>query len=84
MISFTGSTAAGLRVGELRAQRVASRLACGIAHINDQPVVHEVYGRIGGMGMSGNGARTGNLVWRDEYTVWKWITASPDIPHYPF
>ena len=63
---------------------LASQLDCGIVHVNDQTVVHEVYGPIGGMGASGNGSRTGNLVWRDEYMAWKWLTVSPDIPHCPF
>jgi hypothetical protein len=38
-----------------RAQRVADRLRTGIVHINDQTVLNEVYGPIGGIGVSGNG-----------------------------
>jgi len=36
-------------------------LRTGIVHINDQTVNHEIFGPIGGMGASGNGARSGNV-----------------------
>jgi hypothetical protein len=38
-----------------RAQRVADGLHSGAIHINDQTVVHGIYGPIGGVGISGNG-----------------------------
>ena len=37
---------------------VAAQLKTGIVHINDQTINHEVFGPIGGMGASGNGARS--------------------------
>jgi benzaldehyde dehydrogenase (NAD) len=66
------------------AQAIASRLKTGIVHINDQPVIHEVYGPIGGMGESGNGARTGLPAWEHEYTQWRWQTVNDVSPDYPF
>jgi benzaldehyde dehydrogenase (NAD) len=50
------------------ADAIAGRLNTGFVHINDQPVIHEVYGPIGGMGASGNGARTGLPAWEHEFT----------------
>lgn len=67
-----------------RANAIANRLNTGIIHINDQPVIHEVYGPIGGMGASGNGARTGLPAWEHEFTQWQWVTSRPVSPEYPF
>ena len=55
-----------------------------LVHINDQTVVHEVFGPIGGMGASGNGARSGGPSMADEYSQWQWITVNSQIPEYPF
>ena len=67
-----------------RAMRMATRIKTGIVHINDQTVNHDVFGAIGGMGASGNGARSGNVTSLDEFTHWQWITVGDDIPAYPF
>jgi benzaldehyde dehydrogenase (NAD) len=67
-----------------RAMRVARQLRTGIVHINDQTVNHEVFGPIGGMGASGNGARSGGPSALDEYTQWQWITVHDEVPAYPF
>ncbi|MEZ5643668.1 MAG: benzaldehyde dehydrogenase [Burkholderiaceae bacterium] len=67
-----------------RAMHMASRMKTGIVHINDQTVNHDVFGAIGGMGASGNGARSGNVTSLDEYTHWQWITVGDDVPPYPF
>jgi benzaldehyde dehydrogenase (NAD) len=67
-----------------RAQAIARRLNTGIIHVNDQPVVHEVYGPIGGLGASGNGARTGLPAWEHEYTQLQWQTTHKISPDYPF
>lgn len=67
-----------------RALRIAERLNTGIVHVNDQTVIHEVYGPIGGMGASGNGARSGLLSALEEYTQWRWITVAERSPDYPF
>jgi benzaldehyde dehydrogenase (NAD) len=69
---------------QARSMRVASRLKTGIVHINDQTVVHEVYGPIGGMGASGNGARSGGPSAMDEFSQWQWVTVGTDVPQYPF
>lgn len=67
-----------------RASRLADRMRSGIVHINDQTVIHEVYGPIGGMGASGNGARSGGPSMADEYSQWQWITVNAQVPDYPF
>ncbi|WP_239511566.1 aldehyde dehydrogenase family protein [Burkholderia sp. JP2-270] len=67
-----------------RAQRVADRLRTGIIHINDQTVLHEVYGPIGGIGASGNGYNHSTLTNADQFTEWQWITTRSHIPSYPF
>jgi len=64
--------------------RMARQMRTGIVHINDQTVNHEVFGPIGGMGASGNGARSGNLTSLDEYTQWQWVTVADEVPGYPF
>jgi benzaldehyde dehydrogenase (NAD) len=53
-------------------------------HINDQPVLHEVYGPIGGVGVSGNGFNYSTLTNADQFTEWKWITVRDEIARYPF
>ncbi|WBU59928.1 aldehyde dehydrogenase family protein [Paracoccus albus] len=67
-----------------RALRVSDRLRTGIVHINDQTVVHEAFAPIGGMGTSGNGARSGGPSVADEYSQWQWITVNHEVPEYPF
>lgn len=67
-----------------RANRIADRVNTGIVHINDQTVIHEVFGPIGGMGASGNGARSGGPSMADEYSQWQWVTVNAQIPEYPF
>ncbi|MBL4789360.1 MAG: benzaldehyde dehydrogenase [Kordiimonadaceae bacterium] len=67
-----------------RAMRISRQLRTGIIHINDQTVIHEVYGPIGGMGASGNGARSGGPSVMDEYSQWQWVTVSDKVPEYPF
>ncbi|GLS32661.1 benzaldehyde dehydrogenase (NAD+) [Mesorhizobium albiziae] len=69
---------------QAKAMRIAERVRTGIVHINDQTVLHEVFGPIGGMGASGNGARSGGPSVMDEYSQWQWITVNEDIPPYPF
>ncbi|QWW72274.1 aldehyde dehydrogenase family protein [Rhizobium sp. WYJ-E13] len=79
-----GLVAAIQSSSQQRAEAISSKLATGIVHINDQPVVHEVYGPIGGIGASGNGARTGLPAWEHEFTHMKWITRHSVSPNYPF
>jgi benzaldehyde dehydrogenase (NAD) len=67
-----------------RAMSMAARMRTGIVHVNDQTVNHEVFGPIGGMGASGNGARSGNVTSPDEYSQWQWVTVSDRVPNYPF
>lgn len=67
-----------------RANRIADGVKTGIVHINDQTVVHEVFGPIGGMGASGNGARSGGPSMADEYSQWQWVTVNSTVPEYPF
>lgn len=67
-----------------RAQRIAEGIHAGVVHINDQPVLHEVYGPIGGVGMSGNGFSHSTLTNADQFTEWKWITVRDEVAQYPF
>lgn len=67
-----------------RAQSIADRLHSGIVHINDQTVLHEVYGPIGGVGSSGNGFNHSTLTNADQFSEWQWITTRSRIPAYPF
>lgn len=69
---------------EARARRIADRLHVGIVHINDQTVLHEVYGPIGGIGASGNGWNYGTGVNADQFTEWQWLTTRGEVPSYPF
>ncbi|MFD1554784.1 benzaldehyde dehydrogenase [Paraburkholderia silviterrae] len=79
-----GLAASVFSANEARAVRIAKRLKTGIAHVNDQTVVHEIFGPIGGTGASGNGARSGNVTSLDEYTYWRWLTVAETVPDYPF
>lgn len=67
-----------------RAQRIADELHSGVIHINDQTVVHGIYGPIGGVGISGNGFGHGASSNADQFTEWQWITVHAQLPHYPF
>jgi benzaldehyde dehydrogenase (NAD) len=67
-----------------RAERIAERIHAGVVHINDQPVLHEVYGPIGGVGVSGNGFNHSTLTNADQFSEWKWVTSRDEIPDYPF
>ena len=67
-----------------RAQAIADRLHSGIVHINDQSIMHEVYGPIGGVGASGNGYNYSTLTNPDHFSEWQWVTSRPDIARYPF
>src|SRR5580698_7150264 len=57
-----------------RAQRIADRLHAGIVHINDQTILHEVFGPMGGVGLSGNGHNYSTLTNADQFTEWQWVT----------
>ena len=81
---MNGLVASIFTADQARAMRVASRLRTGIVHINDQTINHEVFGPIGGMGASGNGARSGGPSVMDEYSQWQWITVNEKVPPYPF
>lgn len=67
-----------------RASRIADRLHAGMVHVNDQTVVHEVYGPVGGVGASGNGWNYGTTVNADQFTEWQWRTIRTSLPKYPF
>jgi benzaldehyde dehydrogenase (NAD) len=67
-----------------RAQALADRLHSGMVHINDQTVLHEVYGPIGGLGASGNGFNHSTLTNADQFSEWQWITTRGKMPSYPF
>lgn len=79
-----GLVASIFTADQSRAMRVAAQLRTGIIHINDQTINHEVFGPIGGMGASGNGARSGGPSIMDEYSQWQWITVNDRVPAYPF
>ena len=67
-----------------RAMAIADRLHSGIIHINEQTVLHEVYGPIGGVGASGNGYNFGTLSNADQFTELQWLTVRDDQAPYPF
>ena len=67
-----------------RARRIADRLHAGIVHINDQTVMHEVFGPMGGLGLSGNGHNYSTLTNIDQFTEWQWVTSRDELPAYPF
>jgi benzaldehyde dehydrogenase (NAD) len=67
-----------------RAQRIADRLHAGIVHINDQTIMHEVFGPMGGLGLSGNGQNYSTLTNADQFTEWQWVTSRDSLPAYPF
>jgi benzaldehyde dehydrogenase (NAD) len=79
-----GLTAAVVSEDLARAQRVADGLHSGVVHINDQTVLHGVYGPIGGVGISGNGFGHSTLTNADQFSEWQWITTRSQIPAYPF
>jgi benzaldehyde dehydrogenase (NAD) len=79
-----GLTAAVVSEDLARAQRVADGLHSGVVHINDQTVLHGVYGPIGGVGISGNGFGHSTLTNADQFSEWQWITTRWQIPAYPF
>jgi benzaldehyde dehydrogenase (NAD) len=79
-----GLVASVYTADQVRGMRVAAQLRSGIVHINDQTVNHEVYGPIGGMGASGNGARSGGPAAMDEFSQWQWVTVNSTVPDYPF
>ena len=79
-----GLVAAVVSTDLARAQRVADGLRSGVVHINDQTVLHGVYGPIGGVGASGNGFGHGTVSNADQFSEWQWITVRSQIPAYPF
>jgi benzaldehyde dehydrogenase (NAD) len=79
-----GLVAAVVSADLAHAQRVADGLHSGVVHINDQTVVHGIYGPIGGVGASGNGFGHGTVSNADQFSEWQWITTRPQIPAYPF
>jgi benzaldehyde dehydrogenase (NAD) len=79
-----GLTAAVVSADLARAQRVADGIHSGVVHINEQTVLHGVYGPIGGVGISGNGFGHSTLTNADQFSEWQWITTRSQIPAYPF
>jgi benzaldehyde dehydrogenase (NAD) len=79
-----GLAASILSANLTRAQHIADQLRCGIIHINDQTILHEVYGPIGGHGVSGNGYSYSTLTNAEQFTEWQWITSREKIAPYPF
>jgi benzaldehyde dehydrogenase (NAD) len=79
-----GLVASIFTTNQAKAMELSKKLRTGIVHINDQTVLHEVFGPIGGMGASGNGARSGGPSTMDEYSQWQWVTVNDTIPEYPF
>ncbi|WP_175889411.1 benzaldehyde dehydrogenase [Burkholderia cepacia] len=79
-----GLSAAVVSPDLARAQRIADALHSGVVHINDQTVVHGIYGPIGGVGISGNGFGHGASSNADQFTEWQWLTVHSQLPAYPF
>lgn len=72
---LTADTMAGLRLTE--------RIPSGVAHVNDQTIGDEATAPFGGIGESGNAARTGGSANLDAYTSLRWTTVRDQVPHYP-
>jgi benzaldehyde dehydrogenase (NAD) len=88
-ISLANGTEYGLSAAVVsndlaRAKRIADGLHSGVVHINDQTVVHGVYGPIGGVGTSGNGFGHGTVSNADQFSEWQWITIHSQVPTYPY
>ena len=79
-----GLTAAVVSADLFRARRVADGLHSGVVHINDQTVVHGIYGPIGGVGISDNGFGHSTLTNADQFSEWQWINTRSQVPAYPF
>ena len=88
-IELANATAYGLSAAVVskdlaRAQRIADALHSGVVHINDQTVLHGIYGPIGGVGISGNGFGHGTVSNADQFSEWQWVTTRSQLPTYPF
>ena len=46
--------------------------------------MREVFGPMGGLGMSGNGHNCSTLTNADQFTEWQWMTSRENLPAYPF
>ncbi|PMQ04608.1 Benzaldehyde dehydrogenase [NAD(+)] [Dyella sp. AD56] len=79
-----GLSAAVISPNLARAQAISDELHSGVIHINDQTLLHEVYGPIGGVGDSGNGFNHSTLTNADQFSEWQWITTRSVVPDYPF
>ena len=76
---------AAVQTGSLdRGMRVAAQLNAAMVHVNDQTIADDAQAPMGGMGASGNGARFSCLTAWDEFTEWRWTTASATPARYPF
>ena len=67
-----------------RAQHIADNIRTGVVHINDQTVVHGIYGPIAGVGVSGNGFGHGTVSNADTFSERQWITTHATLAKYPF
>jgi benzaldehyde dehydrogenase (NAD) len=89
-VRLAGGTEYGLSVGILtqdvmKGLALAERIPSGLVHINDQTVNDEALIPFGGVGESGNGARTGGIQANlDAYTDVQWVTVRGELPPYPF
>ncbi|WKD51268.1 aldehyde dehydrogenase family protein [Microbulbifer spongiae] len=79
-----GLVASIFTANQARAMNMSKKLKTGIVHINNQTVNHEVFGPIGGMGASGNGARSGGPGAMEEFSQWQWVTVHDKVPEYSF
>src|SRR6202163_1764981 len=79
-----GLTAAVVSADLARAQRVADGIHSGVVHINDQTVLHGVYGPIGGVGISGHRFGHNTPTDADAFSEWPWIKTRSQVPAYPF
>ena len=83
-LSEYGLVAAVVSKDLARAQKIADALHAGVVHINDQTVLHSVYGPIGGVGASGNGYAHSTITNADQFSEWQWVTTRANLPKYPF
>ena len=87
-VTLSNDTEYGLSAGIYtndvgRGMAVASQLAVGLVHVNDQTVNDDCTMPMGGMGASGNGSRHGGPANWDEFCQWQWMTIRSKAPQYP-
>jgi benzaldehyde dehydrogenase (NAD) len=83
-LSEYGLAAGIVSASTSRALEISRALRVGMVHVNDQTVADNAIVPFGGMGASGNGARSGSLSNLEEFTQWQWLTIRDAPQPYPY